>query len=323
MLSMVVSLYEARGAVPRNVAELYEAASRAMLERAERKERGAAGAAHLRGVLQAIFFEAHVAQRRVIEEAQLLAAAVGLHASAADRLAALRWPAHEGKPAVGEYSEVRRGAHAGRRGVVSKANDERYTVYAVAFEDGTTADELRKDDLASSGLSRAAFDERYHRELRAAHDALPVELREALGVVRERVGRGRLPLLSLLQAEPLQLQASHLSFQEYHAACALVAGVPLPAGALPWQWTVWWANALRFGEAHGAAFQAGLRRAAGVGAALELSQQLAAGPTALRAVLLLAETATSVDLSKNELSAEGGAEVAKMVAVSASLTKIK
>ena len=30
MLSMVISLYEARGALPRNIAELYAAASRAM-----------------------------------------------------------------------------------------------------------------------------------------------------------------------------------------------------------------------------------------------------------------------------------------------------
>ena len=45
--------------------------------------------------------------------------------------------------------------------------------------------------------------------------------REALADVRNRVARDELPLLSLLQAEPLQLQSSHLSFQEYFAARAL------------------------------------------------------------------------------------------------------
>ena len=44
--------------------------------------------------------------------------------------------------------------------------------------------------------------------------------REALAEVRNRVARDELPLLSLLQAEPLQLQSSHLSFQEYFAARA-------------------------------------------------------------------------------------------------------
>jgi len=219
MLSMVISLYEARGALPRNIAELYAAASRAMLEGAERKERGAAGVEHVRSIIQAIFFEAHVAGRRIIEEDQMLAAAVGLHASAADRLAAIRWPAHAGKPVVGEYAEVRHGAHAGRRGEVSKAGNG-YREYEVKFEDGTTADRLGAEDLASSGMRRAEFDAAYHRKLCEAHDALTVELREAFDVVRERVGRGRLPLLSLLQANPLHLQASHLSFQEYHM-CAL------------------------------------------------------------------------------------------------------
>ena len=53
-----------------------------------------------------------------------------------------------------------------------------------------------------------------------------------------------------------------------------------------------------------------MRRAAGVGESLKLSRQLAKGPTALRAVLLLAEKASSLDLSSNALGAAGAAEVA-------------
>jgi hypothetical protein len=311
MLSMVISLFEARGALPRNIAELYAAASRAMLEGAERKERGAAGVEHVRSIVQAIFFEAHVAGRRIIEEDQMLAAAVGLHASAADRLAAIRWPVCANKPKVGEYAEVRHGPHAGRRGEVS---DAVASAYEVKFEDGTTSGKLRSGDLMSSGMRRADFGAAYHRKLRETHDALPVELREALDAVRDRVRRGRLPLLSLLQANPLQLQASHLSFQEYHAACALCDGVKLPPGQLPWQWTAWWANVLRIGEAQGVAFQAGLLRAADVGELLKLSRRVAKSPTALRAVLLLAEKASHLDLSLNDLGATGAAEVAGALA---------
>ena len=80
-----------------------------------------------------------------------------------------------------------------------------------------------------------------------------------------------LPLLSLLQVEPLQMQSSHLTFQEYFCACALRRGTPLPPTALPWTWTAWWANVLRFGRDMGGAFGAGpsggghaaLRRARG------------------------------------------------------------
>ena len=38
-------------------------------------------------------------------------------------------------------------------------------------------------------------------------------LRQAMRAIRERVSQDRLPLISLLQAEPLQMQSSHLSFQ--------------------------------------------------------------------------------------------------------------
>ena len=40
----------------------------------------------------------------------------------------------------------------------------------------------------------------------------------ALAELRERVLQDRLPLMSLLQIEPLQMQSSHLSFQEFYAA---------------------------------------------------------------------------------------------------------
>ena len=54
---------------------------------------------------------------------------------------------------------------------------------------------------------------------------------EALRAVRERVAADKLPLLSLLQADPLQIQSSHLSFQEYYTACAIREGRPLPSAA--------------------------------------------------------------------------------------------
>ena len=143
-----------------------------------------------------------------------------------------------------------------------------------------------------------------------------------VGRMNERLDAIDRQLLSLLQANPLHLQASHLSFQEYHTACALCAGAPLPAGALPWQWTAWWANVLRIGEAQGAAFQAGLLRAAGVGESLKLSRHLAKGPTALRAVLLLAEKVSHLDLSLNDLGATGVAEVAGALAFMPVLTTL-
>ena len=74
MLSMVASVYELRGdlQMPKTIAELYKVSSDAMLAR------GGASSDHLRKLLQRIFFEAHVAQRRVIEDRQLDEAALGM-----------------------------------------------------------------------------------------------------------------------------------------------------------------------------------------------------------------------------------------------------
>ena len=54
----------------------------------------------------------------------------------------------------------------------------------------------------------------------------------------------QLPLVRLLQSEPLQMQAFHLSFQEFYAMRAVSAG----GARLPgFRWSVWWTNAVLMG----------------------------------------------------------------------------
>ena len=74
MLSMFASVYELRQGVgmPETVAELYKHASEAMLAR------GGASSRELRRLMQAIFFEAHSAGQREIEDRLLDAAALSL-----------------------------------------------------------------------------------------------------------------------------------------------------------------------------------------------------------------------------------------------------
>ena len=69
----VASIIELREGLelPQTIVELYHEATRAMLARAG----GGSGARSLRPLLQAIFFEAHVARRRVITTKHLEAAA--------------------------------------------------------------------------------------------------------------------------------------------------------------------------------------------------------------------------------------------------------
>ena len=143
--------------------------------------------------------------------------------------------------------------------------------------------------------------------LRAAcedQNGLSREGRDALVTLKERVARDALPLLRLLQILPLQLQSSHLSFQEFYAARAISDGSGLlVAGDPPWRWSVWWANALSLGEQIGLSFGQMLPAAAGVlGSSLDLSRQLGGhGPTARKAVGQLMLGLTSLRLDHNRI----------------------
>ena len=84
----------------------------------------------------------------------------------------------------------------------------------------------------------------------------------AVDELRDLVVRDRLPLVRLLQAEPLQMQAFHLSFQEYYAMRAVSeGGVRLPS----FRWDdAWWTNAVFMGVQTGDAFGAPFAEAAGL-----------------------------------------------------------
>ena len=187
MLSMFASIFELRSGLdmPRSVTGLYAIATEAMLAR------GGTVSDTLSKLLCNLFLQAHVAQRRVIEDDQLTAAA----------------------HSVGEPEVLR------------------------SFE--------------------------------------------------ERISQDALPLLSLLQSQPRQLQASHLSFQEYYAALALCNRGTQLSGLQPWKWGAWWANVLTIGAGMGETFGRGLLRAAGIKGD-ELEPRLDDTKEALEAVMQMA-----------------------------------
>jgi hypothetical protein len=154
--------------------------------------------------------------------------------------------------------------------------------------------------------------------LDCAVQALRDEERAAVAQVRERVGQDRLPLLSLLQVEPLQMQSAHLSFQEFFAAQAICSGkYRLPEGSPPpWQWPAFWANAVTLGSEMGDGFGRGLLRAAGVtGDTLDLSQKLGGDPPTVRIVLAAMMKTTELkhcSLLKNSLDIESATMLAKI-----------
>ena len=275
--------------MPTKVVELYELASDLMLSR------GGAASEDLKQLLQAVFFEAHVSQRREIEDRQLDEAALGLKLPGVlegirSRAAGAPLPPFDGRAEVGHFVEVVDGDHKGKRGVIVTDKKKGRKPYKVLLPDGKVSDLLAPDKVRSSGLNETAAlihaMEASAEEVRSACNDLPIATKDALAEVRRRVAKDELPLLSLLQTEPLKLQSSHLSFQEYFAARALCAGTLL-SGAPPWQWPAWWANTLSLGEEMDG-FGEGLLRSAGVtGDSLDLSGKLAGDrSTALRAVVL-------------------------------------
>jgi hypothetical protein len=298
---MIASVFEIRQGVgmPKTIAELYGVASEAMLAR------GGAATPELRSLLQVVFFEAHVTQRREIEDRQLDEAALGLarpeelkaiRERAAERAREAPFPPFEGRAEFGHFVEVlKEGEHKGRRGVISYGPD-REGDYKVKFANGTESGYLKPHELRTSGLDETALlscaMEQSAAEVRDACARLPAAARDALAEVRRRVACDELPLLSLLQTVPLRLQSSHLSFQEYFAACALCEGTQL-SGTPPWQWRAWWANAVKMGSGMGDEFGKGLLRAAGVeGDTLSLDGQL--GDDKVVAGAVVAEMAKGV-----------------------------
>jgi hypothetical protein len=331
MLSMVASVFEIRKGLgmPKTVAELYASASDAMLAR------GGVVTAEVRTLLEVVFFEAHVAQARVITDVQLLRAALGAFAppgTLADldaKVAKNTFQTFKGRPEEGHYVELLDGERKGQRGVIVE-DDKTGNPYKVKLADGTTTGWLYPKQLVSSGLDAAAclahMDAERLPALDCAVQALRDEERAAVAEVRERVGQDRLPLLSLLQVEPLQMQSAHLSFQEFFVAQAICSGkYRLPEGSPPpWQWPSFWANAVTLGSEMGDAFGKGLKQTARLSDELDLSKKLIGGdrPTVVAAVAQLMRRLVSLSLRENELTDGEGVKMVEALQANTTLTQL-
>jgi hypothetical protein len=145
------------------------------------------------------------------------------------------------------------------------------------------ADPIHDHVLKASQLSSSGVDEQTYlastaaataADVRAASSLLSPPMLDTLREVRTRVLADEMPVLRLLHRDPLQMHASHLSFQDFFAAQYLCEpGVRL-TGTPPWQWPAWWANTLAIGAETGHAFRKGLLGAAGItGDILDLSRR--------------------------------------------------
>ena len=164
-----------------------------------------------------------------------------------------------------------------------------------------TVEEYEKQAEKQKMAGELRAGQRAEREavVRKAFAGLPADspAKRAVGVLLQSVREDMLPLLSLLQADPFQAQASHLSFQEYLSSKQIEeGGVVFGAGDLPWRWSAAWANVLRLGRELGNGFREGLARASVAGLKrneekLDLDGRLVGShlPTSLGATLFMLE----------------------------------
>ena len=111
---------------------------------------------------------------------------------------------------------------------------------------------------------------------------------EVLVEVRSRAMQDKLPLLSLLTTEPVRLQSSHLSFQEYFTARLISEEDAHVLERTPswWTWNAWWRNTAKLGSEMGTEFASGLLRATSIeGGVLDLSGKLGGDRTTVLTVL--------------------------------------
>ena len=112
-------------------------------------------------------------------------------------------------------------------------NGSRRNPLKVKFSGGRTSGWIKEGDLETSGLDAGAFEVKFgvdgrQKAMRTAVQKLPEGLQDAVQALRARVAHDRLPLLTMLQAEPMLMQSAHLSFQEFYCARALHKGMALP-----------------------------------------------------------------------------------------------
>ena len=85
-----------------------------------------------------------------------------------------------------------------------------------------------------------------HVEAAATSMNLHSKVVELCGLIK----KGSLPLVRLMEAEPIEFQSFHLSFQEFFAMRGICTGATMPS----FSWSPWWTNVVRMGVEEGGAF---------------------------------------------------------------------
>ena len=128
-----------------------------------------------------------------------------------------------------------------------------------------------------------------------------------MDLLLERIKSDRMPLISLVELQPLKMQAAHLSFQEYFVAKAVCEEESWPLvddrgnSLKPWHFSQWWTNTLKFGFEMGHEFRNGLLKTSDGEKYVELEGHRRTAAMALGQLLQVAQDFETVQLAYKAL----------------------
>ena len=189
---------------------------------------------------------------------------------------------------------------------------------AAALTGGTAIEALWRD--SAPGESRLVA-------IKKKFDALSKTWRDGVNQVVQLATNREIPVLSVESLSPLSLLPIEPRIETLTVARVMCRGsctLP-PEVSAPWQWAEWWGPILAEGKLIGRDFSKGLHKVSAASGKSALNLRSLIGghrPTSLRAVGLLLDALTSIDLRDNMLTADELAWLAGPLAMATSLSKL-
>ena len=207
----------------------------------------------------------------------------------------------------------------------------------VAFAQHCTAVEMPELQAAAAALTAQTAIDSIWRDsqpgearitaIKKKYDSLPRAWRDSVAQVSQLANNGEIPVLTVEASKPLRLKPRSAEVETKLVAKILCRGnctLP-PEVSAPWRWAEWWSPIIAEGKGIGKEFSKGLQKvSAATGKSALNLRSLIAGhrPTSLRAIGLLLEALTSIDLRDNMLNADELIWVGSALATASTLAKL-
>ena len=207
----------------------------------------------------------------------------------------------------------------------------------VAFAQHCPAVEMPELQLAAAALTaQTALDSIWRDSqpgearitaIKKKYESLPRAWRDSVNQLTQLANNGEIPVVTVEASKPLKLKPRTTELETKLVTKILCRGNCMlpPETSAPWRWAEWWSPIIAEGKTIGKEFGKGLHKVSAATGKNALNlRSLIAGhrPTSLRAIGLLLDALTSIDLRDNMLTAEEMAWVGGALATASTLAKL-